>query len=318
MTDQIPRINLHDYQSDDAASRAALVETLGRAFEDYGFVVVANHGLDPAMIAHTYDCFKRFFALDQATKDKYIGAFAGQRGYTPFGKEQAKDADVPDLKEFWHIGQELPEGHAYRAHYPDNIWPEEIAELKETALTLYRAYEQCAVTILQALADFYQLPRETFASMMDTGDSILRVIHYPPLDKAMPAGAVRAAAHEDINLITLLTQSEGAGLEILTNKGTWLPVHALEGDIIVDSGDMLKRCTNGVIPATTHRVVNPEESENTARYSMPFFVHPFAACDLAVKDRFVSEDQPAQWPAITARAFLKQRLREIGLLGDDD
>ena len=149
--------------------------------------------------------------------------------------------------------------------------------------------------------------------MVVDGDSILRVIHYPPLAEDAPAGAVRAAAHEDINLITLLTQSEGQGLEILSNDGRWIPVHALDGDIIVDSGDMLKRVTNGIIPATTHRVVNPPDSENVARYSMPFFAHPYAACDLTVLDCF-TEQEPAKWPPITARAFLKQRLAEIGLL----
>jgi len=313
MTQSIPRIDLEDFNTGDEDRRKALIDTLGKGLTETGFLIVKNHGLSADLIARTYEAFKYFFGLDEETKRAYDRVAGGQRGYTPFGREQAKDAHTPDLKEFWHIGQDLSEDHPYRADYPDNIWPEEIAALKPAALDLYRAYERCARTVLEALALYFSLPGNTFADMITDGDSILRVIHYPPLSADAPPGAVRAAAHEDINLITLLTQSEGQGLEILDVNGRWVPVYALDGDIVVDSGDMLKRVTNGIVPATTHRVVNPPEAENKSRYSMPFFAHPYAKCDLTILDRFISEDHPAQWPPITARAFLDQRLAEIGL-----
>ena len=200
------------------------------------------------------------------------------------------------------------------ARTTDNVWPKEIEGMEAAVTGLYRQFESCAATLLEALADYYGLSKSIFSDMITDGNSILRTIHYPPIDGGMPAGAVRAAAHEDINLITLLIESQGAGLEILTQENEWEAVHALEGDIIVDSGDMLHRLTNGVIPATTHRVVNPVEGENRSRYSMPFFVHPFSACDLTVMDHFVTEERPAKWPPITAGQFLQQRLEEIGLI----
>ncbi|MEM1008175.1 MAG: 2OG-Fe(II) oxygenase family protein, partial [Myxococcota bacterium] len=213
-------------------------------------------------------------------------------------------------------GQEPPQGHPLRQVYPANVWPAEIPGLEEVALQLYLSLELCAETLLQALADYFSLPQDTFSSMMQNGNSILRAIHYPPLPEAPPAGSVRAAAHEDINLITLLSESKGSGLEILTHEGTWKAIGTLDGDIVVDSGDMLSRITNGVIPATTHRVVNPEQGINTSRYSIPFFVHPYPTCDLSVMPAFVSEQNPERFEPISAQEFLDQRLREIGLLGD--
>lgn len=314
MTDLIPRIDLRDYRKGNQAQHQAFIKHLGDGLKDCGFVIVSGHGIAADLIDRTYDQFKQFFALPETTKDQYDLVDGGARGYTPFGREHAKDANVPDLKEFWHIGQELPTGDPLRQYYPDNIWPREIPALKPTALQLYRAFENVAEIILEALADFFDLPQRTFADMIVKGDSVFRIIHYPPLPEAPVPGAVRAAAHEDINLITILSESQGQGLEILTKQGDWIPVNALSGDLIVDSGDMLKRVTNDVIPATTHRVVNPPASENRARYSMPFFVHPYATCDLTVMERFTSDANPAKWPPITAYEFLRQRLKEIGLI----
>lgn len=314
MLQEVPRVCLKDYLDGDEAARKNFIDTLGEGLKEIGFVIVSNHGINMDLTAKTYDAYKRFFALDSKTKDKYNCVPGGQRAYTPFGREQAKDADTPDLKEFWHVGQDLPADHDYSGDYPANVWPDEIPELKELSLQMYRSFENCARTLLKALAHYFELPETTFSSMMKDGDSVYRIIHYPPVREGDPVNAVRAAAHEDINLITLLTQSEGQGLELLRRDGSWLPVNALEGDIVVDSGDMLQRVTNGVIPATTHRVVNPDLTDNSARYSMPFFVHPYAACDLTVMDHFTSEEQPAKWEPITARNFLQQRLREIGLI----
>ncbi len=313
----IPHIHLPDYREGDRASKDRFIKTLGDGLTGTGFLTVGGHELKPEAIAISYDRFKQFFALDGASKKKYDRVVGGQRGYTPFGKEQAKGASQPDLKEFWHTGQELAADHPYRkshaAQYPDNLWPTEFPQLKTALLELFRGMERCATTILEGLALYFELPEDTFSKMIIDGNSILRTIHYPPLGSETPAGAVRAAAHEDINLITLLIESHGGGLEILTQDGRWLAVDALAGDIIVDSGDMLTRCTNGVVPATTHRVVNPAGGQNHSRYSMPFFAHPFPNCDLRIMDRFVTAQQPPKWPPITANDFLEQRLREIGL-----
>ncbi len=309
----IPTVNLNDYTAGDPAGRARLVQTLGDGLREFGFLNVEGHGIDSDLIRGTYRLWQRFFELDDATKRQYAGVEGGARGFTPFGVEHAKDYPLPDLKEFWHVGQELPEGHPYRSEYPANVWPQELPEIKDPTLRLYKSLERVAENLLRALAEYFELPRETFASMIDYGNSILRVIHYPPVSPDA-APAVRAAAHEDINLITLLCEATDSGLEILTQDGKWMPVETGPGQIVVDAGDMLSRCTNEVVPATTHRVVNPTaESAHRDRYSMPFFVHPYSTCDLTVMERFTSEDAPPKFPPITAGQFLDQRLREIGL-----
>lgn len=313
MSQSVPHINLQDYLHGDEATRKQFVQTLGDGLCEFGFLTVGGHGVDRALIDRSYELFQEFFALDEEIKKKYDCVPGNARGYTPFGREHAKDSDQPDLKEFWHVGQELPEGHEYRSLYPDNIWPDEVPELKETTLAMYRAVENMGFTILHALADYFDLPNNTFSDMAQLGDSILRAIHYPPLQNPATSHRVRAAAHEDINLITLLPQSKGSGLEILNQQGEWMAVNAPEGDFVVDSGDMISRATNGVVPAIRHRVLTPAEEENRSRYSMPFFMHPYASCSLAAMDRFVSEDNPPKFPPITAREYLQERLREIGL-----
>jgi isopenicillin N synthase-like dioxygenase len=308
----IPTVDLRDSTSGGAAARSRLIETVGGGLSDLGFLNVEGHGIDPALIRGTYELWQRFFALSAEVKRRYAGVEGGARGYTPFGVEHAKDHPLPDLKEFWHVGQEPPAGHPYRLEYPANVWPVEIPEIQEPTLRLYRGLERIAEDLLRALAEYFDLPRETFASMMTVGNSILRILHYPPVEPEH-APAVRAAAHEDINLITLLCEATDSGLEILTREGEWLPVATGPGQIVVDAGDMLSRFTNEVVPATTHRVVNPAASAARDRYSMPFFVHPFSTCDLAITERFVTPDRPPKYPPITAGQFLEQRLREIGL-----
>jgi isopenicillin N synthase-like dioxygenase len=299
----IPTIDLADYTAGGAAARSRMVKTLGEGLVEFGFLNVEGHGVDTSAVRATYQLWQRFFQLPEEVKRQYAGIGGGSRGFTPFGVEHAKDHALPDLKEFWHVGQES-------AEYPANVWPREIPELREPTLRLYKSLEQVAANLLRALAEHFELPRETFASMMRMGNSILRVIHYPPVAPELDP-AVRAAAHEDINLITLLCEATDSGLEILTRDGSWMPVETGEGQIVVDAGDMLSR----VVPATTHRVVNPPSALNRERYSMPFFVHPYPSCDLTVLDRFVSPERPAQFPPITAGEFLDQRLREIGLKG---
>jgi isopenicillin N synthase-like dioxygenase len=316
---RIPTVDLADYTAGDPSSRTKMIRTLGDSLQEFGFLNVEGHGIDRGLIRRTYDLWKRFFELPDAVKRNYVVGVGGARGYTPFGIEHAKNNPHPDLKEFWHVGQVaeaaegLPPGHLARESYPPNVWPAEIPELEPATRELYRRLEDCAAVLLEALAEHFDLPREIFASMMKNGNSILRVLHYPAVPGGVDPGSVRAAAHEDINLITLLCEATDSGLEILTRDGEWLPVAAGEGQIVVDAGDMLSRATNEVVPATTHRVVNPPSGEVRERYSMPFFVHPYSACPLDVMDRFVSPGRPAKYPPITAGAFLDERLREIGL-----
>lgn len=310
----IPVVTMRDYTHGQEAERARFVRTLGEGLEEFGFVTVEDHGIDQDLIRRTYARFQELFRLDVETKRKYGQIKGGQRGYTAFGSENAKGNPVADLKEFWHTGRELPAGHPFRAEYPDNVWPAEVPELAATVLALYRQLDSCVDTFLHALAEYFGLPRQTFSSMVQDGNSVLRAIHYPPLPDDADPRAVRAAAHEDINMITLLVEATSSGLELLTRQGEWLPITALEGQIVVDAGDMLSRVTNHVIPATTHRVVNPAGKGNEPRYSLPFFVHPYAACDLTALEAFVSDERPRRDPPITAGEFLNQRLREIGLL----
>jgi isopenicillin N synthase-like dioxygenase len=318
-TQRIPAIDLADATSGDGRARARMIRTLGEGLQEFGFLNVSGHGIDRALIRTTYDLWKRFFALPEEVKRRYAVSAGGARGFTPFGVEHAKNNPHPDLKEFWHVGQvpeadaELPPGHPAHETYPANVWPEEIPGIEAATRELYRRLEASAAVLLEALAEHFGLPRATFASMMVNGNSILRILHYPAVPGGVDPGSVRAAAHEDINLITLLCEATDSGLEILTRDGEWLPVEAGEGQIVVDAGDMLSRATNEVVPATTHRVVNPPSGVASERYSMPFFVHPYSACPLDVLERFTSPENPRRYPPITAGEFLEERLREIGL-----
>jgi len=318
----VPTFDLSDYTSCDTSLRSRGIATLGGALVDIGFVVVEGHQVDERLIRDVYALWQRFFALDEAAKRSYAGVEGGARGYTPCGVEHARDNPTPDLKEFWHVGQELPPDHPLAHEYPPNVWPRELPELRQPTLALYHELERVAELLLMALAEHFALPEETFAAMTRGGNSVLRILHYPPVPPAVPTTpttptppALRAAPHEDINLLTLLCEATDSGLELLRRDGTWLPVEARAGQIVVDAGDMLSRVTNQVVPATTHRVVNPPPGANRDRYSMPFFVHPYPACDLAVLERFVSAERPCRFPPVTAGELLSKRLTEIGLKG---
>jgi isopenicillin N synthase-like dioxygenase len=311
---RIPVINLRDYTHGDAAARQAFVQTWGDGLKAFGFVAVEGHPIDRPLIRKTYDLYEQFFALPSEVKERYGHVAGGQRGYTTFGKEHAKDAKVGDLKEFWHVGRETGDDEALRAMYPDNVWPTELAEFKSTNLKLFDELENTASILMRALGDYFELAdRDYFVKAIAGGNSILRAIHYPPLLPQHDPRAVRAAAHEDINMITILCEATTSGLEILTHDGEWMPIDAMAGQLVVDAGDMLSRLTNNVIPSTTHRVVNPE-GDNTARYSLPFFVHPYADFEISCLSECATAEAPAKYPAIKAGEFLNQRLREIGLL----
>ncbi|WP_301750633.1 isopenicillin N synthase family oxygenase [uncultured Erythrobacter sp.] len=293
-----------------------IADELGRSFGEYGFAVVRDHGIPQTLIAEAEAVSKAFFALPDAVKRAYkIEGGGGARGYTPFGTEKAKDAEVFDLKEFWHVGRDLPEGHPLAEFMAPNVWPTEVEGFRETMSALFAAFEVAGGRVLEAIALHLGCPRNFFAASVEDGNSVMRLLHYPPLGEGAPEGAIRAAGHEDINTITLLLGAEEAGLELLTKSGEWLPIPAAEGALVINIGDMLQRQTNGKLRSTTHRVVNPRgEASRRARYSMPFFLHfrpdfliePLPECIAA------DAANPPPEP-ITAHDYLMQRLREINL-----
>jgi len=303
--DAVPAIDLRD--------GPGFADPLREALEHFGFVRVRGHGIAPALFAEVHDLFERFFALPEAQKQRYGGVAGGARGFTRFGVEHARDSAEADLKEFFHVGRELPPGHPLADRYPDNLWPSEVPGLRAAVLRLCECLDACADSLLRGLARSFSLDEQIFAAMLRDGNSILRALHYPPLAAGTPAGALRAAPHEDINLITLLPSAKESGLELQTNAGEWLAVETGPNEIVVDTGDMLARVTNDILPATRHRVVNPVRS-NVSRYAMPYFAHPYPSCDLSVLPAFVREQRPARYEPTTAQAFLDERLAEIGLL----
>jgi isopenicillin N synthase-like dioxygenase len=297
-------------------SADALASALGASFETYGFAIVTDHGIDAALIADAWEKTRAFFALTVETKRRYhIAGQGGVRGYTPFGIEIAKDATAHDQKEFWHVGRDLPAGHRFRDHMPDNLWPDEIPGFHETLSALFAAFDQTGSILLSAVARHLGLAADWFEGPVTDGNSVLRLLHYPPI--APEADGIRAGAHEDINLITLLLGAEEAGLQLLGKDGAWLPVDPPEGALVVNVGDMLQRLTNHLLPSTTHRVVNPPpERRHIPRYSMPFFLHLASDFLIETLPECVDATHPDLYPVpITADDYLQQRLREIGLKG---
>jgi len=285
------------------------------SFERYGFAVVSDHGLPQALIDGCLDRFRRFFAQADADKRRFhVPGIAGARGYTPFGIETAKGAEHHDLKEFWQVGRELPPGHRYRATMPDNVWIPDDAGFREACIGLWEAFDRMGRKLLEAIAVHLKLERHWFDDKVGEGNSVLRVIHYPPV--ADGAAGVRAGAHEDINVITLLLGAEEGGLELLDRNGRWLAVNPPPGTLVCNVGDMLQRLTNHVLPSTTHRVVNPTgERARRPRYSMPFFLHFNSDFPIATLPGCVAPGRPDRYPApMLADDYLRERLREIRLL----
>lgn len=290
-------------------------QAFGRSFQRTGFGVIADHGIDPALIDRAWTLTREFFAEPVDYKNRYLlEGKGGARGYTPFGIEIAKDASQHDLKEFWHIGRDLPPGHRYRDHMPDNLWPDRPEGFRETFTTLFAEFDRVGLKLLSAIARYLSLDPDWFEDPVENGNSVLRLLHYPPVSPDAPG--VRAGAHEDINLITLLLGAEEAGLELLDRDGNWLPIKPPEGALVVNVGDMLQRLTNNVLPSTTHRVVNPPpERRGHARYSMPFFLHLRSDFLIETLPGCITPDNPNRYPEpILADDYLTQRLREIGLI----
>ncbi|WP_353228434.1 2OG-Fe(II) oxygenase family protein [Novosphingobium sp.] len=299
--------------ADDAASLPA---AFADSFAQSGFAMVIDHGIDPALVARGWELTTRLFALPDAHKRHWhIAGGGGARGYTPFGTEIAKGADMHDLKEFWHVGRDLAPGHPLTATMAPNVWPDQPEGFQETFRALYAALDAVGARVLSHLAIALGLPAGWFAPAIADGNSVLRLLHYPPIADA-PAGAIRAGAHEDINLITLLLGAEEAGLELLTRDGQWQEVTPPPGALVINIGDMLQRLTNHVLPSTTHRVRNPVGTRSAfSRYSMPFFLHLRSDFVIRTLPGCVTPANPDRYPEpITADAYLQQRLREIGLI----
>jgi len=313
-TRAIPLVDLKLFISGTAAEKEQFVNDLGSAFHEVGFVGVINHGIPQDLVDKFYSLSNSFFALPENIKRKYeIDGLAGQRGYTSFGKEHAKQSQVADLKEFYQIGQEVIDGDEIRSEYPDNVAVEEMPEFLQTGLELYRAFERTGNELLSAIAEFLRLGKDYFHDKTHNGNSILRAIFYPPITTE-PASAIRAEQHEDINLITLLVGASAGGLQVQNLKDEWLDVVPQEGEIVVNVGDMLQRLTNNYLISTTHRVVNPPpELWHTPRLSIPFFLHPKSSMDLSCLQACISDERPLAYEPITAGEYLNERLREIGL-----
>jgi isopenicillin N synthase-like dioxygenase len=308
---QVPVVSLADAPNRFSAE-------IGASFRAFGFAMVRDHGIDPALIAEGWRLTREFFALPEAQK---LASFqpdnAGARGYTPFGREIAKGAPAHDLKEFWHIGRDLPPGHKLLSpSMPRNIWPERPSGFRDTFLPLFEAFDRTGALILSRIATHLGLPEHWFDPAIADGNSVLRLLHYPPII-AGTGEAIRAGTHEDINLITLLLGAEEAGLELLTKVGRWVSVSPPEGALVINIGDMLQRLTNHVLPSTSHRVRNPDAARaGHSRYAMPFFLHLRSDFPLVTLPQCVSEQNPDRYrQAITADDYLQQRLSEIGLRG---
>jgi len=310
MSDSVPTLDA------DAAATPQFAHDIAAAYAEYGFVIIENHGIDKALIDQCLECFRRFFALPEAEKRRYqIPGGGGARGYTPFGIETAKGAKHHDLKEFWHVGRELPPGHPFNAVMAPNIWVDSIPDFRESTLGLYQAFDALGLRLLSAIARSVALPANFFDDKVNLGNSVLRVIHYPPMPPE-PTPSVRAGAHEDINVITLLLGAEEPGLEVLSRRGEWLPINPPPGSLVCNVGDMLQRLTNQHLRSTTHRVTNPPRARaSNARYSLPFFLHFNPDFLIKTLPQYVDAQHPDQFPVpINSHEFLQERLREIKLI----
>lgn len=310
----IPSVDLAEFLSDDSKKKQKFVNEIGKAYEEIGFVALKNHFLSDDLEKELYKEVKSFFALPLEVKKKYeIEGLAGQRGYISFGKEHAKGKKEGDLKEFWHFGQEPSPDAQLQEEYPENVQVEELKDFNHTGMEAFRMLEKTGIYVLRALALYIGLDEHYFDHWASNGNSILRPIHYPPITEE-PKGAVRAGAHGDINLITLLMGASSGGLQVLRKDGEWIDAIPGEDELVINVGDMLERHTNNKLRSTIHRVVNPPKEEwSNPRYSIPFFMHPRSDMSLACLEQCVDDQHPKAYPDITAGEFLHQRLVEIGL-----
>lgn len=312
---KIPSVDLRDFLSDDPQRKQKFTDRIGNAYQDIGFVALKGHFLDDELVEKLYEEIKKFFNLPREVKEKYeIEGIGGQRGYTSFGKEHAKGRKEGDLKEFWHFGQYVEDDPGLKAAYPENVYVEELPEFNKVGKEAYKMLEKTAKYVLRALALYLGLEETYFDKWIKNGNSILRPIHYPPITKA-PDNAVRAAAHGDINLITLLMGAQGKGLQVKNHEGEWIDAIAAPDELMINVGDMLSRHTNNRLKSTIHRVVNPpKELWSASRYSIPFFMHPISEMPLDCLENCIDEAHPKLYEDSTAGKFLNERLIELGLV----
>jgi isopenicillin N synthase-like dioxygenase len=316
-TQNLPVVDLEDWFAGEAGM-AKVVATVGEALSDTGFFAVKNHSISAELTASAYRVAQQFFHLHRDVKAAYFAAEKkGQRGYTGYGREHAKDSAAPDLKEFWQVGRpDVPDDHPVHSLYGPNTWPDrDSPEFREVMTRLYLGLDALGKILLEAAALYLGEPPQLFRDMVEGSDTIVRVLYYPPVGADVPPGAVRSAPHEDINLITLLSAATAEGLELLRRDGTWMPVHTGFDTIVVDAGDMLQNLTNGLYKSTTHRVVNPGPGDaHSERFSMPCFIHPRTEVDLTpLQSCLVRTGGVKRYPDVSAGQFLIQRLQEIGL-----
>ena len=311
---KIPSINLADFLSEDKGRKQNFIDAIGHAYENIGFVALKGHFLDDKLVENLYSEIKNFFDLPIAIKEKYeIPGIGGQRGYVSFGKESAKGKKEGDLKEFWHFGQYINAASKYAEEYPDNVHVKELAKFNAVGKEAYEMLEKTAKFVLRSLALHLDLEETYFDNYIKNGNSILRPIHYPPI-KTEPKGAERAAAHGDINLITLLMGAQGKGLQVKNHTGDWIDAMAEPDELMINVGDMLSRHSNNKLKSTIHKVVNPpKEMWGRSRYSIPFFMHPVSDMKLDVLENCIDKKNPKQFDDITAGDFLDERLKELGL-----
>ena len=312
---QIPSLDLRDFLSEDTKRKEEFVQSIGRAFQEIGFCAVKGHLLSDDLVERLYNQIKLFFDLPYEVKAKYeFPQYSGQRGYVSFGKESAKGSKHGDLKEYWHFGQYIEEAEKEKYNYFPNVYVEELSEFNEVGREVYSTLEKTAKHILRALALYLNIEEDYFDKYIKNGNSILRPIHYPPILED-PKEAVRASAHGDINLITLLMGAHGKGLQVQHSNGEWIDAVASEDELMINIGDMLSRHTNNLLKSTVHRVVNPDrELLKKSRYSIPFFMHPISEMKLNVLESCISDESPKSFDDITAGDFLNERLVELGLL----
>lgn len=317
LINEIPSLDLAKFTYGNEFERKMFIKNLGDTFNNIGFIAIKNHGLKDELVKDLYNAIQKFFYLPDTVKQKYeIPGLFGQRGYTGKGKEHAKGRSTGDLKEFFHIGQEVTDGDSIKEEYPDNIWPDEVPAFKDIALEVYKKLENAGQEILKAIALYLQLDENYFQKKVRNGNSILRAIHYFPIEdpESVHKDAVRAAEHGDINLITLLMGASAEGLQVLRRDNVWIPITALPDQIVVNVGDMLARLTNDKLKSTIHRVINPpKEKMKASRFSVPFFMHPRSEMDLTCLKSCIDEHNHKKYADMTAGEFLNERLAEIGL-----
>jgi isopenicillin N synthase-like dioxygenase len=313
MMSSIPILDYSKYTSGDPDAIQEFSQELGSAFQNIGFASIKNHDIDNKLLERFYATARSFFDLPLHKKLEYhFPELHGQRGYTSFGVEHAKDNPFPDLKEFWHFGQK--DDVAITEGFPINVAVQELPEFNEMGMKLYTEFLKTGINILRSVATFLSLDKDYFTPFVKPGNSILRPIHYPPVQNA-EEGAIRAGAHEDINLITLLASADGKGLEVLNKAGEWVAVNNNSESLVINVGDMLDRLSNGVLRSTTHRVSLPTAVyAKHSRYSIPFFVHPVSNMSLNCLEHCIMSEGKKKYEDISAGEFLEQRLREIGLM----